>query len=221
MAIHYYNSKKKFLLSTNFKVWFSTLEKQRCLRRINTEFVLKNISAPKKTIREHFLLVRNPYERAESFFKDKFRKHPQLVDISPHHNWQNCQKIFFPFINVNETENFEIRDALLSVSFRQFISFLPEVYTFDAHLTPQYLAFFIHHNNHFFQIPYNRCLQVEKAENLLFIKRDLSLDITIKENPTDEMEWEIDWGQREKETIKKLYQNDFELFDYNDRKNQS
>lgn len=68
MALHFYNPEKHFFISTSFKVWYSTLEKQKCLKRVTSEIVLRNImSTPNKYNLKHFLLVRNPYVRAESF----------------------------------------------------------------------------------------------------------------------------------------------------------
>lgn len=83
-------------LLTNYKVMYSTLKQQKEIRRI----VFSNKTQFKIVLTQWFLnnfrfylIVRNPYDKIESFFREKFRK--SLDHYEKNGFWQESQKIFF------------------------------------------------------------------------------------------------------------------------------
>jgi hypothetical protein len=80
----------------------------------------------------HSVTVRNPYMRLASFFADKLREN---VPWRPG-EWQESQKIFFPFVGVRVDDTLEVvQNALLGMEFEQFIRCLPFVR--EEHLASQ------------------------------------------------------------------------------------
>lgn len=119
---------RKILVSTSFKVMYSSIAKSGLAYLDEAAFAAR-IGQRRYN---HALLVRNPYTRLASFFADKLRKSVQ----SNLDKWQQCQKIFFPFVGASpEDPPQRLRDALLAISVERFVDLLPSLR--DEHLKPQ------------------------------------------------------------------------------------
>ncbi len=116
------------LVSTSYKVMFSSLI--ACdLEEIGDARLASLLETGRF---RHVMAVRDPYARLASFFSDKLR-HDLRRSAG---EWQYCQRIFFPLVGVDASDSFtEVREALLGISFDEFIDFLPQVR--EDHLTPQ------------------------------------------------------------------------------------
>lgn len=116
------------LVSTSFKVMYSSFV-ESSLGSINEDdFSLKL----KSGAYSHFMAVRDPYARLASFFADKLRESVER-NVG---EWQPSQKIFFPFIGVAVGDPLrKVRDALLGISFDEFVDYLPHLR--EEHLVTQ------------------------------------------------------------------------------------
>ena len=74
--IHFFHKKNKILVSTNLKVMYSSLKQTDSLVEIKyKKFLFLKITNIFKV--KHYLLVRNPYTRIVSFYKNKFQATPK------------------------------------------------------------------------------------------------------------------------------------------------
>ena len=213
---HFYNKNLKYVLSVNLKVMYSTLIKQKSLKLIiqkKYEFnmILIKLSGHIK----FYLLVRNPYDRLESFYKDKFINHPNTTAFSEGYNWQHSQKIFFPFFNINLTDSFDtVRKRLPEISFSDFIRVLPHVYKRDAHLIPQYKVENIKMRSYVVaRIKYDRVLKLENPETPDFLN-SIGIDTVHKYNSTQHIPGHFHWDQESREIVNTIYRQDFLKYDY-------
>ncbi len=207
------NVNETFVLVTNFKVMYSTLRSQPNLLPI-PDYIARRKILSSKIRRENFksyLLVRNPYDRLVSFFINKF-KDDHLNRINK--NWQHCQLIFFPYLNLSPNDDETIiADRLTSTSFEEFALLLPEVYALDLHLHPQ--SWMVYRKWKGFlplKIPFDDILKMESDLGRLAI--ELGLDISIFDNPTRHAGYQDYFTRRSLEAANKLYTRDFELFGY-------
>jgi len=173
----------------------------------------------------HYLLVRDPYQRLESFFKDKFRQEPALK-LNENDQVQRCQRMFFPYLAINPDEPPPlIRRNLLKVPFDQFIAFLPHVYQLDGHLVPQVRTTKIHLRKRAkfpflirklseIPIPFRKILKLESADDLAFLQNELSIDLSKKHNNTDKIKLPNPWTPELRAVVNNLYRADFQTFDY-------
>lgn len=161
------------------------------------------------------MLVRNPYKRLESFYKDKLRQHP-LRRLYTDDKLLDCQRIFCPYIQINDHESpTEIRDKLLSVSFPQFIKLLPQVYHLDGHLRPQTKLTLMY----FRRVPigymkFDKILKILSLEDIAYLQNDLSIDLSRKYNDTNKIQLSKPWSPALRHIVNNLYQADFEAFNY-------
>jgi hypothetical protein len=119
---------RKILVSTSFKVMYSSIAKSGVTYLDESAFALRMRQRRYK----HVVLVRNPYTRLASFFADKLRK--SVRGNSGH--WQLSQQIFFPFIGVSLEDPPEtVREAMLGISLERFVELIPSLR--DDHLLPQ------------------------------------------------------------------------------------
>ena len=79
---------------------------------------------------EHYLLVRNPYKRVISFYKDKLLRFPYR-DKTPYLQWRYVEKLIFPYLDIDEQldSEKEIIEKLSHTSLTYFIhNILPYIY---------------------------------------------------------------------------------------------
>ncbi len=191
---HFKNIKYGYFISVNFKVMYSTLRVQKDLSKVK----LFRLLFSKK---DKYIVVRNPYERLESFYRDKLGTH--LVESK---KWARSQKIFFNPLAVKNKSTREKFKALSSLSFESFVKLLPEVYTKNRHLHPQ--------NRLFKKIKHKKILYMEKEEDLLFLAENLHLDLNIKANTTDKSKHHLEWTPSMISIVNNLYAEDFKLYNF-------
>lgn len=195
---HFYNFKQKYFISTNFKVMYSTFRKQEYLKKVKLFRLL--FSSKNK-----YIVVRNPYDRLESFYRDKLGKSLLLEK-----KWLRSQKIYFKPLGVNSKSREEKFKALQKMSFEEFIKLLPLTYQKNRHLHLQ--------NKIFKNIKPKRVIQMEKTEDLFFMQTQLQLDMNIKANKTDKQS-EIIWSPEMIDIVNTVYKADFEQYGYLKKEN--
>ena len=202
-----------YLLVTNFKVMYSTLRSQPSLTPIPDYVARRKIFMNKIKGDElkSYLLVRNPYDRLVSFYINKF-KDDHLNRINK--NWQHCQLIFFPYLNLSpEDDETIISDCLSNTSFEEFALLLPEVYDLDLHLHPQYWLVYRKWKGFLpLTVPFDKILKLEN--DLDRLKNELGLDIDILDNQTQHAAYQDYFTQRSQDVANQLYARDFDLFGY-------
>lgn len=203
MLIHFINPEEKYLITTNYKVWFSTLTNQKSLTRSTSSRV---------TGYRHFLFARNPYDRLESFYRDKLFDAPSYAVFSPAFKWQNSQQIFLNRFGQTGWSFEDERKYLQSISFPEFIELLAHVYYRDEHLVPQTILW--RDGNKSLSSEFDRILKVEDADCLEFIKLELKIDTSIKRNYTKHFKIDLVWSPEMRMIVNHLYKMDFVLLNY-------
>ena len=94
--IHFFHKKNKILVSTNLKVMYSSLKHTDSLVEIKYKkfLFLKIINIFKV---KHYLLVRNPYTRIVSFYKNKFQAIPKRAFNRDSLSLKCSKTIFYSF----------------------------------------------------------------------------------------------------------------------------
>jgi hypothetical protein len=210
---------KNSYLATNPKVLGQTLLLQKNLERFISKkryvhFLQKEISTefgPK-----YIMLVRNPYKRVESYFKEKLRQKVKMVFAEKPYGLKRHQEIFYPYIGVKPSDSMEAKVAgLLNFSFNDFVARIPDVYKREDHLAPQTHNF----SRTLFGIKrtmkMNRCVHVENKEEMEWLANYFELDLSIRANNSSSEDNEmIEWNDKSIEIVKALYKMDFETFGY-------
>jgi hypothetical protein len=211
MAIYFQDRARTYFLITNFKVLYSTLKRQDNL-------VIAEASATNDLLYsphiKRYLLVRNPYDRAESFYRDKFVLYPRGVAFRDDFRWQHCQRIFFDELNLTGKSFEEIKKGLITTSFKQFIHLLPLKYRTDAHLIPQATAFNFAAEGKMHSIQFDRILKIEDDDSMDFLSDHLGIDVSIVENCTKSSNISTDWDPELRKVMLETYKDDFNLLAY-------
>lgn len=219
---------KSTYLITNYKVMYSTLKNQGNLTRASGKYLylkaLKSWFFFSKN--KYYIIVRDPYKRVESFYKNKFLKAEEnrlwMVKQQETKSWQASTEIFFPYLGLNtDMDPTIISKKLVSVKFEEFISILPEVYLKDPHLTPQSFAgraLFKKYGIHLkIPIRFERIYQLESKEDLKEMSKIFNIDINKKFNSTKHIKTTLEWSPESLKTIKRIYHSDFKNFSYKKR----
>ncbi|MGF1498959.1 MAG: sulfotransferase family 2 domain-containing protein [Elainellaceae cyanobacterium] len=216
---HFISTTTNYLITTNYKVMYSTMTRQERLRLCPGRELLRMTYARRMRLcsAKHYLIVRNPYHRLISFYKNKFQTNPlKTTTLWSYGKWQYSQRIFFPYLNITrETPATEIKDKLLSVSFDHFIQTLPNVYTLDGHLTPQHQIRFIRHQGlSFGQIKFTSVLKMESPQDMDYLGQELYLDLSKKHNQTGTAELNDYFTSSLVRIVNDLYREDFVRYGY-------
>jgi len=125
------------LVITNFKVMFSSFKKSQNFKKLK-RFEARLLIAFKNP--DVYFMVRDPYQKAISFYKDKFQKIPSQADFSKPFKWEKPQRVFFPLLGLCVKKNTpqEIKKRLMDTSFDEFVILLAQCYHLDEHVHPQY-----------------------------------------------------------------------------------
>jgi len=142
------NKEEDNYLITNYKVMFSTLNNQSNLVRqgyYRTLYLKILFSMLPFSKTKFYLLVRDPFKRLESFYKDKFSRAENnrlyRIKIGKSKLWEECTEHFFPYLGLNTSMAPElISKKLRSIKFEEVITILPEVFMKDRHMFPQHKA---------------------------------------------------------------------------------
>ncbi len=211
---------KEIYLFTNYKVMYSTLSSQENLLSIlGTDRLFLKVLRRRVMSRgsKCYLLVRNPYDRVASFFRDKFR---QAVEVSRQRGrWQNCQKIFFPPLGIGISgDPSSVASVMSNTPFSKFVSMLPEVYRFDGHLQPQIWKENLPWPGKIppwqMAVRFERTYKMEAAQDLLEMADLFDIDIRNKHNSTDASQGQIIWSPHDRRIVEKIYRADFLRYDY-------
>lgn len=215
----FYHSERQQLLLTNFKVMYSTLKAQAPLQELfpgRRTFI--RLLADQWRLRplKKYLLVRHPEARIRSFFKDKFRQHPQdclAQDFADFREWQHNQRIFFPALGLDvTTEHAVIAQALLNTSFEQFLQLLPGHYLKDPHLQPQVTVLEFRYPNYTFHFQPDGILKMETTSPET-LQQTLGINPGIRKNKTQKTET-LFISEQAKALLQDLYQADYQTFNY-------
>jgi hypothetical protein len=199
-----------YYIITSFKVMYSTLMRQSTIAlQKNIDFTL----FPRYNTKVYFL-VRNPYDRLASFYRDKFILHPGNAVPSDKFRWQNCQKIFFDECKVHSEVFEEVRLSLMATTFDKFIEMLPSKYLLDWHLVPQIYSLYHQDNDENIKVPVDRILKMEEEESMFILKNNLHIDTSICENETKTKSVDTSWNAPLREIVNSLYQLDFDQLGY-------
>ncbi len=158
------------------------------------------------------MVVRNPFSRVESCFKDKFRKEPMRLG-QPDFVWQYCQNIVLDRLEVDPQAKDEVKaQALLDMSLADFVQMLPEVSKMDGHSMPQFrfkqLSWRGRGLGHW---PGVRHIKIEDAAALREIP---GLDLGRQTNSTKHIRTDLIWDEASQRMIRDIYHRDFPLGDY-------
>lgn len=214
---HFFNPSQHYYISTSFKVMYTLLYHAPSLQRVSNQqmqlYTVQRFIYYRRI--PHFLLVRNPYERLESFYKDKFRQVP-LARLMEYGQLQQCQRIFCPFLHISPVDTAEvIREKLLALSFAHFIELLPQVYQLDGHLHPQHMITRIYYRGiPISPIKIDKILQVEFTDDRHYLQEKLGIDLTQKLNHTAAIPLEVPWSPRLRSIVNQLYHADFKRLGY-------
>lgn len=210
---HFYAPRTAAYLSTNFKVMWSTLRQQPSLQKVYD----RNMATYRLLMhcglvphRPQYLLVRNPYDRLTSFFKNKLRR---SVDDSP--EWQKPQRVFFDVIGVERDDSDAvIAQKMRDFTFEAFIQSLPQVYRRNRHLHPQHWVAYVGPRGWGIPAQLERIFHLENAAELHEMAELLQLDIRRKANSTAAVDADTPWTPTLKAVVADLYRIDFEQYGY-------
>lgn len=128
------SSDGRVLISTSYKVMYSSLSHQPGLREIPERHAAKLLLRDSAGRPQHIVLGRNPYTRFRAFFRDKLRGN--LADRH-HGRFQWCQRFILWELGVSPLAGFaKKREALLSLGFEDMLALLPRL-IWNGHLKPQ------------------------------------------------------------------------------------
>ncbi len=218
MPIYFHPTRKYYLLNS-LKVMSSTLNRQADLRKAGRlAFVVNNFrkNTPQLSAHPQYLLVRDPYRRVESFFRDKLRRDLKKW-VKRKKDLRNCHRIFYRLAGVDAHADTldEIKEKLHGISFDTFIRNLPRLYLQDGHLYPQHqlvekkilglvsLSF-----------SYDRILQLEVKEDMKYLESELGLQLGRKYNATRKYAEETRWNDELARIVYGVYEVDFLAFGY-------
>lgn len=206
---------------------FSTLDHQPNLKRVGKlAFAWASFGRRLALSQLHCsVVVRNPYARVASFYKDKFLRAEDyrlwMQDQGMPQGWQQSTQLFFPYLGLDTTMDPKIvSERLSAVTFEEFMEILPKVYLRDGHLTPQHLAgslsFRLLNYRISFRLPLHleKVYKMESSDHIMSLAADFQLDLKTKVNATDKVEEYINWSPSVIKTVERLYEMDFERFGY-------
>lgn len=183
----------------------------------STEISIKKLLKLKYTsgVKVHVLLVRNPYARLKSLYKDKFVKFPSGIQPCSNPQWQHFHQAIFPCLSIiNNSSTKEIKSRLMNTAFTDFIKILHECYYLDGHMHPQNWIKYISPRLKIPVLKFTGILKME-SQNDMNILSDLSgLDINLKHNSTDDVICDTELTPESIGIINKIYRGDFDFYNY-------
>jgi hypothetical protein len=210
---------RRYFITTSFKVMFSTLTQQASLQPAPLVGLLVNQAlwrVRERSVRPHYLVARDPFERLASMFRDKFRRHPKAKLERPDKlPWQDVQRRFLQKLRPGWNEG-QTAETLLGISFEEMIDALPDLYQTDGHLQPQANARVFWLRGLAWPARYSRVLKMESASDLRFMRNTLGLEMAHKHNATSTgpEPFPVVWGKHEVDTVRRLYREDFHWLGY-------
>ena len=208
------------LVVTNYKVMFSSFKKTpqfNKIKRYKAKLII-NHSDP-----QVYFTVRDPYQRAISFYKDKFQKIPKNADLSKPFKWEKPQRVFFPLMGLSVKKNSpqEIQQALLNTSFDDFVELLANCYQQDEHIHPQH---WILNNPQYWVLkdlgikPERLSIyKMDRAEEMEAFANATGFDFAQRANSTGKIKAPQTISSQSLASLNSIYQQDFVSFGYDMR----
>lgn len=216
---HFYSKEKALWVTTNYKVMFSRVrDEPDYLRFSRSKYALHHFHRIINR-QENVLLVRNPYDRLLSFYKNKFIQNPKNKSLDYNarfhfHNW------YFPdaFIS-NDDDEITVKNKLASTTFLGFLNQLTILFDQDAHTLPQHFMMKYHLKSGVnLQIPikFTHIIKIDDRNEMDFFSNLSGIDISKRSNSTRKFIFDNSDNDNKDmyEIINKLYAKDFECFNY-------
>lgn len=214
---HFLNENEKYFLSANFKVMSTTLRGEDSLEMLTSNKILTECIKKKIGFSNYkfFFIVRNPVERLQSFFRDKFRVHPNSFGIN-NFEWQYPQILILDKLGTQVSDRTSpiFKEKLLAVKYAQFIDVLPELYMQDAHLIPQHHLLDFKIGKLPMKLIPDKILKIENIEDMNFIQSNLKINTEKKLNFTKHQSVDFSLNSEQQEIIREIYELDFINFNY-------
>ncbi len=210
MPIYLINKSQKYLVSTNLKVMSRSLLAAKELEQIDRKALIRNRLRQMFFLpgaMPHYMVVRDPFGRIESFHRDKLRKNTKNVIRDG--KIQPCQAKVADALGIKGSDE-EVGDALSEVSFADFVSVLPQVYDKDPHLVPQHSILRFRRYRISWGLSVTKFFKLETED----ILGELKLAKLEQKNETKSTPIKIDWDEKSRQTVRDLYKEDFERFNY-------
>ena len=214
MIIFKHKRNNKYLI-TNYKVMFSTLVDQPNLYRVNNKSFISHKILEQFGFRQkasvHFL-IRNPEQRLQSFFHNKFRQHIEKSNFS---DWEHCQRIFFDHLEIEKSDAPKlIKEKILNFSYSQFIQTLSDHYLKDAHLIPQSKMTSLSIMGIVLPIK-NKPDEVyimEEEKDIIKLEQTFDLNLSHKINVSHKDFEEFSVSKELEQTVRKIYKEDYKMY---------
>jgi hypothetical protein len=177
------NRRERYLLTTSYKVMYSTLTRQPELVELSPRSPSPFRLFFDRRLR-HYMLARDPYARLLSFYFNKLAIAEENLALA--RRWQHCQRVFFPSLGLTGSEDgASIGDRLRGISFERFVTLLDEVAWKDDHLLPQVESRRrrLRGTRLCVTLPLDRVLRMETDIGLL--ASELGLDVRVRENRSE------------------------------------
>lgn len=215
----FYHKKKKHLILTSFKVMYSSLAAQPDLVELFPgRKTFLRLGADLIGIRRlpKYQLVRHPYKRTISFYKDKFQQHPKQCleqNFANFPGWQHCQRIFFPLLDISETHSpAKIAEMLQAVSLDDCVEMIGQVAWQDPHLWPQVRCTQVAYPRMSFNLLPDQVFKLENLDEQV-LQSTLGLQPNIRKNKAA-VEKKLELSEASKSTLQLLYAQDFVTYHY-------
>ncbi len=205
------------LVITNFKVMFSSFKKTPNFTKVKRYEAYLNIRCANPTV---YFVVRDPYQRAASFYKDKFQKIPLQADLSKSFRWEKPQRVFFPKLGLSLKHNTdeEIKQTLINTSFERFIELLADCYHLDEHVQPQHWV--INHPIYWLLPKLNidpaslGIFKMDEPEGIQQFAQQTGFDYGQRANSTNTVGKIQPMNSNMLSTLNRIYKQDFENYNY-------
>jgi hypothetical protein len=165
---------------------------------------------------EYVMLVRNPYRRLESFFKEKLRQKVKMVFDDDPYILKRHQEIFYDYLKIKPLDPLEVKAAaLLKLTFKEFIMNIEKVYKIEDHLAPQTLNFSRGLLGIDRVMRMNKYVHLENADEMKWLADYFKLDLSIRINTSHEINDSMAWDDESIAVVKNIFRKDFDTFGYN------
>lgn len=215
---HFINKDKTYIISTSYKVGFSKLRDERKIVKVRSKSeLLSLIVNNRKFLSAHYFIARDPYQRIQSLFTDKFRYYP-IAYMQEQKPLTMYHRHILSALNLPSDSPFDvIKNKLLSITFEYFINtILPKTYNLDPHSHPQYLSK---------RIPIIRSINInmpmdtkifklENPDDMSFLSELTSIDFSSKVHSTSTYADDTTWTKKMFKVVYNIYSRDFKELNY-------